>query len=367
MFNQYIFILVWIGFMALLQGSFYREEYNELVGDYEWRVKPIFAFMVMIPVIWMVTTRGNDFGDTIVYRENYQLMPSSLSGIPDYLINIKKDYGFRILSIIIKCIVGNSDITYFFILALIQVLCLIKVYRKYSSNYIASIGLFILSTDYVAWMFNGIRQFIAATLIFSATSLMLKKKYVSLIIIILVASTMHQSALLMIPIIFIAQGKAWNKKTIILIAAVIAAIVFLDQFTEILDDALSQTQYVNVVSDYKSFNDDGTNPLRVLIYSLPTLIAFYKRKEMQTYNDKIIDFCVNMSIVSTSLYIISMFTSGIYIGRLPIYASLYGYILLPWEIDNLFGESNSKLIKVCTVIGYLLFYYFQIHLTWGLF
>ena len=44
MFNQYILILVWIGFMALLQGSFYREEYSEVTGEYEWRVKPFLHY-----------------------------------------------------------------------------------------------------------------------------------------------------------------------------------------------------------------------------------------------------------------------------------------------------------------------------------
>lgn len=47
-----------------------------------------------------------------------------------------------------------------------------------------------------------------------------------------------------------------------------------------------------------------------------------------------------MSIVSAGIYLVSMFTSGIYIGRLPIYCSLYSYVLLPWEIKHLFNEKK---------------------------
>lgn len=49
-----------------------------------------------------------------------------------------------------------------------------------------------------------------------------------------------------------------------------------------------------------------------------------------------------MSIVSASIYLVSMFTSGIFIGRLPIYCSLYSYVLLPWEIKHLFNEKTDK-------------------------
>ena len=49
------------------------------------------------------------------------------------------------------------------------------------------------------------------------------------------------------------------------------------------------------------------------------------------------NFVANMSIVSTGLYIISMFTRGTSLLVVsPIYASLYNYILLPWEIDHMF-------------------------------
>ena len=48
-------------------------------------------------------------------------------------------------------------------------------------------------------------------------SITAKKKYIPLIAIILLGATFHASALLMIPIIFIVQGKAWNKKSVLCI------------------------------------------------------------------------------------------------------------------------------------------------------
>ena len=126
--------------------------------------------------------------------------------------------------------------------------------------------------------FNGIRQFTAVTIIFAATPLILRKKYVPLILIILLAATIHASALLMLPVVFIVQGKAWNKKTIIFIIASMIALVFVDQFTNVLDNLLTDTQYTNVVSDWQSWNDNGTNAIRVLVYSLPAILSLIGKK-----------------------------------------------------------------------------------------
>ena len=66
-----------------------------------------------------------------------------------------------------------------------------------------------------------------------------------------------------------------------------------------------------------------------------------------------------------ALYLVSMVTSGIYVGRLPIYTSLYGYMLLPWVIDQIFEKNSAILVKVLMIVCYLGFFYYQMHFTWG--
>lgn len=151
---------------------------------------------------------------------------------------------------------------------------------------------------------------------------MLKKKWIPLIITILFAATIHGSALLMLPIVFIVQGKAWNKKTIGFIAVCIVVLAFTDQFTNILDTLLSDTQYTNVVSDWQGLNDDGTNIIRVLVYSIPMILAFIGRKWLEIEDDSVMNLCTNMSIVTSGLYLVSAVTSGVFLGRLPIFTSL---------------------------------------------
>lgn len=191
-------------------------------------------------------------------------------------------------------------------------------------------------------------------------SLDFEKKYIHAIIGILIASLFHQSALLVLPFIFIVQGKAWNKKSLLFIFAVIFAVMFADRFTNILDTMLAETQYENVVSDWESWQDDGTNFLRVLVYCVPTILSLFGLKYIRQDDTPLINLCTNMSIASAGLYVISMFTSGIFIGRLPIYFSLYNYILLPWEINRIFTKQSARIIYIIMVIAYLGFYLYSL-------
>ena len=58
---------------------------------------------------------------------------------------------------------------------------------------------------------------------------------------------MHQSALILIPFAIIAKGYAWNKKTIFFILLALVVVLFVGRFTNILNSALAETQYKNVV------------------------------------------------------------------------------------------------------------------------
>ena len=321
--NRYILILIWVGvivaFAAIAPELVYRIELVN--GKKIRRVTSLFAVVLVLPLVIWAGFRGY-VGDTAAYMRGFEEMPTSFSGISGYIDTIEKDQGFYFVSAVIKCLIGNRQALYFIILAGVQCLLVFRIYRKYSSAYVTAFFLFIASTDYISWIFNGMRQFTAAAITVACFPWIIKKKYILAIAGILITSLFHQSALLVLPFVFIVQGKAWNKKTLLFIIVVIIAVMFANQFTNILDTMLAETQYENVVSDWQSWQDDGTNFLRVLVYCVPTIISLIGLKYIRQEDDPLINLCTNMSIASAGLYVISMFTSGVFIGRLPIYFSL---------------------------------------------
>lgn len=365
--TNYWIQLIWLFTGGVFLATLFPKQNVVVLGKQEerWGVLP--AILLVLPYIFMAAWRSDNFGDTYVYRKNFFNAPETISQINQYLSEFTKDKGFHILTVLIKTFLGNSDITYFFIIAAFQILAVALVCRRLSCNYWLSIFIFIASTDYMSWVHNGIRQFTAVTIIFAATELIVCKKYFVSVLLIMLAATMHGTALLMLPVIFIIQGKAWNKKTLFCILASILALVFVNQFTNILDTLLVDTQYENVVSDWQSWNDDGTNPIRILVYAVPTILGIVGYKYVKNADDPVINLGIGAGIISTSLGIISMGTSGIFLGRLPIYVSMWSnMIVLPWEINNMFTKESVQIIKVLAVAFYVLFFYYQMHFAWGL-
>ena len=365
--SSFISIFIWLILIAFVSRFTEAEHIEDVHGneclryDYKW------VILMLIPLVLMTAFRSDSFGDTWAYRSNFRMLPSSIFDMSSYLSTNTKDKGFSVLSIFIKSIIGDRDKLYFGILALIQGGIVFFVFRKYSEDFWLSVFLFLASADYVAWMFNGIRQFTAAVIIFAATSFIIDKKYILAIVAVVLASALHQSALIMLPIIFIVQGRPWNFRTIVAFGLMIGATVFVDRFTDFLRIALEDTQYFRVIDDYMSFGDDGTNPLRVAVYSVPAAAALLLRNRVSFENDRVINICVNMSVMTAGIYLVSMVTSGIYFGRLPIYTSMYSYILLPWLIEKLFEKRSATILKLLLIVAYMGFYYYQMHITWGLF
>ena len=363
--NNYWWLLIWL-FAAGLIFCFARHLRTEpVLGKKEVRWQPWAAAVLALPYVIWAGLRGN-FADTYAYKAAFQAMPAQISAWGSYLAGITKDKGFSVFGLMVKLLVGNRPAVYFLLLALIQMVCLAAVLRKFSCDYWFSLFIFIASTDYISWMFNGIRQFLAVTLIFAASTLIVHKKFLPAILVILFASVFHQSALLMLPVIFIIQGKAFNKMALICIVLAILALVFADQFTDLLEILMEDTQYSTAVSEWESSNDDGMNPVRVLVYAVPTILAIVGIRIIRAADDPVINLCVNAGVITTALGIIAVGTSGIFMGRLPIYTSLYSScILLPWEINHLFTEQSARIVKVLAVVLYCAFFYYQMHFTWG--
>ena len=112
MTSRYVLILVWIGIAAVIFSQEGMQQPENICGKTEYRYRFLWAFLVFLPVIWMVGTRGH-IGDTGAYEMEFKKMAHTISGIASYMSTVKKDKGFYLLSSIIKIIVGNSTVRYF--------------------------------------------------------------------------------------------------------------------------------------------------------------------------------------------------------------------------------------------------------------
>ena len=356
--------LIWLFVAGGILICTFPERQEHLLGRKVKRWDYLPAIILVLPLTLWSGFRG-DVADTYLYRKLFMEESRELMNIPAILLSDGKDKGFTALTIFLKYFIGNSDKLYFTIFAVFQMVCICLVFRKYSSDFWISVFLFVASTDYASWMFNGMRQFVAVCMIFGCFDLMVKKKYIRMILVILLASLIHGSALLMIPIIFVVQGKPWNMRTILMLIGTAVVVLFIDRFTPILSTMLEDTQYDGVMENEIWVVDDGTNVIRVLVYSVPAIISLFGRKYLDQANNTAVNICVNCSLVTAALYAVSAVTSGVYIGRLPIYTTLMGYISLPWLINHMFNKASAQLVKGVMIVMYVAFYSYQTFVAWG--
>ena len=362
--HNFWWLLIWMFLFGFISYMFIPKQNELVLGQKVERWKWYSAIILAVPYVIWAASRTDIYGDTYVYRKTFSGMPTGLSNMSAYIATREKGKGFVVLEYLFKSFVSHSDVAFFFLVALIQLFCLVYIFRKYSRNYWLSMFLFVASTDYILWMYNGIRQFIAVSLIFACIPLIFQRRYLLITIVVLFVSLIHSSALIFLPFVFVVNGRAWNRRTVFYIIGIVVAIVFVDRISELIIGLMEGTAYEGDIRIY--LNDDGTNPIRILFYAVPTLMSWIFRKQIASADDPMINVCVNLSIVSTGIYVFSYFTSGILVGALPIYFSLANYILIPWLITEVFEDSSQKMLYAVFIIVYSFFFYYQCGPTWGL-
>lgn len=357
----YWFMFAWVIFFGILTQMTSR---YELVGEetYEPRAHLFMAILVFSVIIFFAGMRSS-VADTGVYRESFKAYPL-WSDANKFLSNRDlKDKGFIYLAILVKTFISHDYTVWFTIIAVISGMSVALILYKYSCNFAVSAFLFMASCEFT-WMFNGMRQFLVASVVFLCTDLILNKKFIIYALIVCLLSTIHQSALILIPVYFIVTGEPWSKRTILFVMGVILAILFANTFTNVFNEVVENTSYSGAMETLKE-TDDGTNIVRVLVEAVPTIIAFIYREKISEKLTPIIKLSINMSLIATGIYIISkVVSSGIMIGRLPIYFSMYNLILLPWLLNNIFDKKEKDLIYYAMTICYFAFFYYQMVITW---
>lgn len=363
--TNYWWLLIWLVVGGGILSVAVSKQPVQVMGKTEYRWGMLPALILAAPyAVWAM--ERSYFGDTESYRKTFLGVTAAISQIPAYLSEHTKDQGFSVLVILIKSIIGNHDKIFFLLIAAFQIFCVVYFFRKYSDDFLLCMFMFVASTDYLSWVFNGMRQFTAVCIVLLGFDFVFRKKYIPAICIILLASTIHGSALLMLPVIFIIQGKAWNKRTLFMMLGVVVAIMFIDRFTSVLDTMLAESQYSDLITNEIWTTDDGTNIFRVLFYSIPALLSLIGKKYIDNEQNVTIHMCVGCAICTMLLYFLSAFSSGIYVGRLPIFTTLQGYTAVPWIIEHTFEEKSARIIKMGLIFGYLVFFYYQMHVAWAI-
>ena len=308
-------------------------------------VKPSKLFIILtVSMLAVVSGLRNNIGDTFFYMYGYEINDFSWS----YIFS-NKDFGFSILQKILKSISQDPQILIFTTAVISNILVVVILYQ-YSRLIELSLYVYITGGLYLVSM-NGIRQFLAASILFAATRYIINGNWKKYMLVVLFAATLHQSALILIPIYFFVRQKAWSNMSYLFIAAAVVVVIGYQEFSSFLFSAMETTVY----GHYSEFAEGGANFIRVGVSAFPLLVAYLGRdrfKEIFPASDIIINF----SLISLVFTIIS--TQNWIFARFNMYFDLYTLILISW-LPKLFREKDGKVIYYFILLAFFVFYFYE--------
>ncbi len=327
---------------------------------YENRAQYIAAFFACLPMIIIYGFRSS-IGDTTSYL--YSFRDTTLTGgLFDDLSD--RSPGFDILLRIFKFMLVDNEYYWVFFMTLISMLFLLASFSKYSPMFGLSIFLFFGSTE-ISYLLNGARQFFAIAIMVYALKYLEKGKLIPYIVTLLVAASIHLTALIFVPVYFVVRGKFLNIKMIFLSLGVIAATAFSSLFINYLNDLFLED---SVYSGYYDFivADTGVNIFRFFVALVPFLLCFIYRKRIADLNDDSLNILANLSMLAVAVMLFSLTAGGDYLGRLAEYFLIFNCILYPVLLKRVISKNVYPIFMVGIIVGYFIFYTYQFYIKWDL-
>ncbi|WP_459500036.1 EpsG family protein [Bacillus sp. C1] len=344
--------ILWMNLALVFTLSFFARYFAMPRTTIPALIKPN-QFLVLMATLSLTLVSGlrTNIGDTYFYMHTYTITDFNWE-----YIQKNKDMGFNILQLILQKYTEDPQVMVF-ITALITNVIIVFVLYKYSRLIDLSLYVYITSGMYLTSM-NGIRQYLATAIIFTATKYILDGNWKRYILIVLLASTFHQSALVLIPIYFLIRRKAWSGATFILLFLAVFIILGFNQFSEVFFAAIGDTQY----GHYKDFHEGGANILRVAVDAAPLILAYLGRERLRELFPKS-DYIVNMALLGMVFMLIS--TQNWIFARFAIYFGLYQLILISWVV-KLFTEKDQKLVYYTILVFYFVYFVYEHVITLGI-
>ena len=280
------------------------------------RPDPVFAFAAAAVLIIVAGLRYRVGTDYMAY---YRTRVNDWKTVWNYLIQFREP-GIRLLSRLCTMISDDGAVLIFISSVIIIGIYSLMVYR-YSPMYLVSILLFVFLGDWTG-SFNGIRQYLAAAIVFAGHRFILKRRFVPYLLTVLLAMLFHRTAAVMILPYFLFARKPDTTQFVILAAG---AVIIRLSYAVIVD--LIELYKGSIINWSDAYMTREVNPWRIAVSFIPVMLFFSTcdRKHM----NKTQEFYINSLFFHAFAMLAGM--GSAYFGRIGIHTGAmacigYGYL-----------------------------------------
>lgn len=336
-------------FMAVL--SHRRSGYDPINGVYRHKERLFYAAL-SVALIALVGLR-TFYNDTTTYLVGYE----QLREFPERYQNLDRlklgdNPGFIFTQGILLRL-NASNQTFLMVFSIFTVGTTLWFYHKYSCNLWLSILMFLSISGYTFHM-AAIKQCTAMAFCLIATDRAINKKYITFVVYVLLGSLFHPYALmyLIVPFLFF---RPWSKATLFMIA-IFAAVGF--GMESLIGTLLNVTDMLGENYNATSFIGEGVNPFRLLVVSVPVLVAFFVKDQIGEKEEKDQYLIVNLAMLNAEIMFVALFGTANYFARLANYFIPFQALAIPWLL-KFFDQRGRRSMMFLTVLGYSLYFIYS--------
>lgn len=333
----YLCVIGLLGFLAALNGT----NVVNLENCGLTKNKLIIFFMVAI----LVLVAGLRYGvgtDYFAYYRGYEQYKKEMLSLLD-------EPGIRVIARV-SSVIYDDPATMMFLAAAITVILMTVTIVRNSHMYWFSLFLYIFLGCWHG-CFNGVRQYLAASVLFAGHCFIKERKLLKWILIVLIAAMFHITAVIGIVFYFYAHIKVSYKNIILSALAAFIGINLYDRIFGMIGFLKNSTfDFEGVGAGYLT---NSINPLRIMVAWVPVAFFLLFRKYYATDNNRM-RFYLNMTVLHAVLMTTAM--NSTYLGRVGVYTGVYNTITWPFLLEKVERRSRRILI-ILMVLFYMAYWY----------
>lgn len=274
------------------------------------------------------------FNDEFRYRSYF----NSLIGTEFSLMNIQSfEWGRYILDWSLANTFKDSQV-WIFVYAFLTNIIFLKSIKKYIQPLWLGVFIYIALGMYIFQM-NGTTQMLAAAVLTLSIKYIVNNNLLKFVTIVLLAASIHVSALLFLPVFFLKNINITYKN---LVVAVFIGLAIMINFDTVANLILQFTPYENYINKINN-ESYGVNFFRVLLFIIFYLFIIHHMKKIKKISEIDILF-TNMIMVLIVTAIISL--SYVHVARIDIYFQFGIIYLLP----RIFNDVKDRWIRLSVLI-----------------
>ena len=312
------------------------------------KIKKIILFFTIIVVPLIVSTFrykvGIDFDN---YREYYDIILRRYragQNMPPQF-----ETGFVVLNLLSYMIFNNAQGAFFF-MSLLFICFFMGGIIKFKDKISLPISTLVFMTFFYSAFFNGSRQLLAVAIVFFGLSYLLDKKYIKYILLLILASLFHKTALIAILFCFLIpkSNEDIDYSDRIFNILVILFIISFPFFKNLLQYVCS---FFNLYASY--FQIPGDASVKFLLYVIPPLsvLIYFRRKIID--NDYQNLFWIRLMILQIPIQFMGYYVK--YLDRLSLYVSI-AQIFIMSALCKIVDEKYRSVVRWLVVVWYIFYY-----------